>query len=172
MATFVVEDGSGSSTANSYSTVADADSYVADHGADAVWSAASEAEKQEALRLGSQYIDLMYASRFKGVKENNENALSFPRMGCTDEDGYSIYSDVVPNKIMYAAIEAAIRSINGDTFLSKQSTPGKIKSESKKLAVLEKSTEYVHGKDQEPAYPRIEALVRPFLKGSYRVLRA
>lgn len=168
----VVEDGSGLSTANSYSSVADADSYVADHGADTVWSAASDDDKETALILGTQFIDLLYATRFKGVKENNENALCFPRMGCTDEDGYDIYSDVVPNKIVYAAIEAAVRSINGDDFLAMQSNPGLIKSETKKIAVLEKSIEYVHGKDQEPYYPRIEALVRPFLKGSDRIMRA
>ena len=59
-ATFIVEDGTGKSDANSYITEAAADQYVENHSGDAAWLAGQQADKEKALRLATQYIDNEY----------------------------------------------------------------------------------------------------------------
>ncbi|RKY06573.1 MAG: hypothetical protein DRP56_07180 [Planctomycetota bacterium] len=169
----VVETGSGSSTADSYISFADADSYVAAHGADATWTAADDVDKEEALRLGTQYIDLEYGERLKGYKAEQDNALCWPRYNVSDSDGYAVDSDAVPVRVKNAAVEAALRVIAGDDLLGTQSNPGAIKRERKKLGPMEKEVEYMGGKPASgvKVYPKIRALLVPFLTPNNMMMR-
>lgn len=166
---FTVETGAGLSTANSYISVTDADSYIANFGNSSTWTGATEAEKQEALRIGTQYLDLKYS--FRGVKYTKEQALAFPRAGVCDDDGYSVLSDEVPEAIKRACVEAALRHLAGDSLLGYQENPGTIKRERSKVAVIEEEIEYMGGKSQVPRYPKIDALLRGLINDGYTVMR-
>lgn len=167
----IVETGSGLSTAVSYISLADADAYIADHGNSAAWSAAADADKEQYLRLATQYIDLQFGNRFKGVKTARDNALCWPRYGATDSDGYPYDSNEIPLYVKYATVEAALMVLAGDDLLGVLANPGIIESESKKIGPLEKSVTYVGGKAPVKSYPRIKALLRPVIELSDSIQR-
>jgi len=160
---FEVETGSGSATANSYLSVADADTYHADHGNSTDWSGASEATKQEALRLATQYLDAKYGSRWRGTKSDGDQALDWPRSYAYDDNDYAYDADAIPQKLADAAAELALRVVEGDTLLDDITNPGTIKREKKKLTVLEKEIEYQGGKSQVKAYPLVEGLLKSLI---------
>lgn len=159
----VVETGSGLTNADSYISLADANSYVAGHGNTSSWSAAADDEKEEALRLGTQYIDLKYGGRFAGVRGSRDQALNWPRSAVIDIAGYSYDSDEIPVCLKQAVVEAALRHLADDDLLGVIENNGTVKREKSKLGPLEDDVEYVGGKSQAPAYPRIRALLRPIL---------
>jgi hypothetical protein len=159
-ASFVVEDGSGLSSSNSYVSVADADSYNENHEASTDWSGATQADKEKALRLATQYLDLKFYGKWKGVRTSEEQALAWPRVGVSDYDGYSYDSDEMPQVLKDACAELALRVIEGDTLLDDISKPGNIKSKSIGAGPLKKSVEYVGGLFPVKKYPLIENQVQ------------
>lgn len=79
----VVEDGTGLPNAEAYSSVADADTYHAGHGAPAAWTASTTAEKEDGLRIGcGEYMQPVYGTLWKGHKNDvdTNQALDWPRM--------------------------------------------------------------------------------------------
>ena len=88
---FVVEDGTGKTNANAYITVAEANSYISDYArADSGWDALNDATCEGHILEATQTLDLLYAHRFVGIKQDKEQALAFPRYGAYDRDGYAI----------------------------------------------------------------------------------
>ena len=55
---FIVEDGSGKSDANSYGAIVTVDAYLADYGNDADWLAATDSAKEEAIRIIQRQTEL------------------------------------------------------------------------------------------------------------------
>lgn len=98
---FLVEDGTGLASSNSYASVADADAYHEDRFNDA-WVAASTAEKQVALIKATDYIDSRFS--FVSTRETDTQALEWPR---DDYDG-------VPTKVKQATYEYALRSLSNE----------------------------------------------------------
>lgn len=170
--TLVVEDGTGLSTADSYISLADANTYVAAHGALASWTAAADADKEEALRLAAQYIDLKYGSRFLGTKYLRDQALCWPRDSVVDDQGHSYEYYEIPNGVLQAQVEAAMRVIEGDDLLDVIDEPGTISSESVTVGPIQESKSYMGGKSQVKKYPKVDLLLRPVLYSSDRVERA
>jgi len=101
---FVVEDGTGKIDSNSYGSVADSDIYFNDRG-NAEWAALSTQQKQQNLVKATDYIDLVYGSRFIGYKATDEQALQWPRI---DAEGYA--SNEIPIDLEKATFEYALRS--------------------------------------------------------------
>lgn len=167
----IVETGSGLTNADSYISLADANSYVADHGNPSSWSAATDDEKEEALRLGTQYIDLKYGNRFLGVRGSRDQALNWPRSAVIDIEGYSYDSDEIPVCLKQVVVEAALRHLADDDLLGVIENNGTVKREKSKIGPLEDEVEYVNGKSQASAYPKIRALLRPLIKSSDEITR-
>ena len=111
---FVVEDGTGLSTATSYLSVADGDAYVASHGdASNVWCAlGSNKNKQAALMYATQWLDGSF--NWLGVVFDPEQALRWPRIRLPHFERREVIdtssSDSVPlpDKLKQATIEAAL----------------------------------------------------------------
>ena len=160
---FTVETGEGLPDANSYLSVADADSYIADHGDSATWTAASDASKEAALRLATQYLDIRFGGKWLGVRSDSDQSLAWPRNGVDDYDGYVVDWDAVPAAIEDATAELALRVIDGDTLLDDIDEPGTIKSESVTTGPITTKTEYLGGKSQVKRYPLIDGLIRPLI---------
>lgn len=157
VATFVVEDGSGLATANSYVSVADADTYNENYHADAVWIAAPIATKELSLRKATQYLDATYGILWVGTQKTKEQALDWPRIGAEDSNGYSIDSNIVPSQVADATVEAAIRDING-TVLTPDTTAS-IKKEKAVVGPITSEIEYVGGKTATVHFTIIDDLL-------------
>ena len=116
--TFVVEDGTGLTDANSYISDTDADDYFDNHGPSArfaLWTAAAGPIRQEALRLATQYLDVTYEGRWRGNRTNKTQSLSWPREGVEDDDSFRFDNDVLPQDLLDATSEAALRSLTEGT---------------------------------------------------------
>lgn len=155
-----VEDGTGLADADSYISVTAADTYVADHGADAVWTAGSVDDKEQALRLATQALDVQYISRWKGIKIGTVQALDWPREGVFDEDGFAVDDDAVPKAVEDACVELAIRQINGEVLVPDVDEPGTIRSKFDKVGPLETRTVYASPRSQVKAFRIVDFLLR------------
>lgn len=99
---FLVEDGTGLASANSYASVAEARAYWIDRG---VTFTQGDPALQVALVLSTDYIELRFAGRFKGCIQFPPTQspvflgqrLSFPRLYVYDRNGYCITG--VPQKV-------------------------------------------------------------------------
>lgn len=167
----VVETGSGSSTAESYLSVADADIYWTNRGSPTTWDSATTAEKEQALRIGTQYLDAKYHLRWLGSRSNEDQALDWPRSNVEDRDGYWIDSDSIPQALKNALAEAAYRHLletNG--LMPDVGTPG-ITQESVTVGPISKSTSYSGTKSGLKRFSLVEALLKGLITATGRVDR-
>lgn len=100
-----VEDGTGANPdVDSYVSVADADAYMLSMG-HAAWADKTEADKEVALRRGTQYVDTRF--NYKGQKLHVDQPLDWPRTGF-----------VWPVKrVIQATCEAALRSLDQELYV-------------------------------------------------------
>lgn len=105
----VVEDGTGLSTAESYLSVADADTYHSNRG-NSTWTGTDEV-KEQALRKATQYLDATYT--WKGTINSTTQSLNWPRDGVTDRDGRDL-DDSVPQLLKDATAELALAALSAD----------------------------------------------------------
>ena len=156
-----VEDGSGLAGADSYLSVADADTYHTGHNNPATWSGASTATKEEALRMAAQYLDAIYGGRWLGLKKGEGQALDWPRAGATDYDGYYMDSSALPQKLKDMAAEMALRNITETSgIIPDISEPGTIGSEEVKVGSISEKKTYLGGKSQIKRYRIVDLLAR------------
>jgi len=162
----VVEDGTGKTDADSYLSLTDADSYNLAHSASALWIAATEAVKEKALRLATQYLDVRYAGLWKGAKCSDAQSLAWPRIWAEKSDTYdSAYydSDAIPQKLKDATAELALRVVEGDTLFDDITKPGVISSTSVTVGPISKSVSYSGGYNQVKKYPLIDGLIKQLI---------
>lgn len=107
----IVEDGTGLADAESYISVADADTYFAARG-NAAWAALATEAKEQALRAGSDYMLAVYGPRWKGSRMTATQALDWPRSGVV-ANGFEVDDDVVPLPVARANAELAVRASAG-----------------------------------------------------------
>lgn len=102
---FVVEDGTGLSTATAYIETTYADTHHADRGR-TEWAAMSTEEKESAVIRATDYIEQRFGCKFTGEKQSSAQALEWPRMGAYDRDGH-LFPDV-PTQLQKACAEYAL----------------------------------------------------------------
>lgn len=104
--TFVVEDGSGISDANSYVTTEYADDYIAANPfASEEWLALDDDAKEKLLVRSTGYLDSI--TLWHGHRVDDESGLRWPRWGAIDEDGFEIANDSIPSILQNAVCEFA-----------------------------------------------------------------
>lgn len=108
--TFVVEDGTVVANANSYLSVAEADSYHASRGR-TDWAKAEVPDKQAALIRATAYIDMRYGDRFRGVPVEANQSLEWPRDAVYDRYGTALPSDELPGRLEKATAEYALEAL-------------------------------------------------------------
>ena len=128
---FVVETGAGVPNANSYASVSDADSYVADRGITG-WSTLTNTIKQQALIKATDYLEATYRDAWKGNRITVTQTLSWPRTNVII-DGFLLDANAIPFAVEYACIEMALRASTGETLIADQGQ--KVKRE--KIDVIE-----------------------------------
>lgn len=171
VSTFVVEDGTGLSTANSYLSVADADTYHNNVTRSDDWSGATAAVKQNALIVATQYLDIRYQGRWRGYRNSSAQALAWPRCAVEDDDGYLLDSASLPQKLEDACAEMALRVVLGDDLLGAVTETGEVVSESVSVGPISESKTYAGGKPYGYEYPKLDAMVRGLIGAGDTVIR-
>lgn len=162
----VVETGEGLSSAESFISVADADTRQAALG-QTNWATLTTTEKEQALRRATQYMEQAYRGRWKGTKLLKAQALQWPRYGAI-VDGWDVDSNLVPQDVADACSDLALKAAAGD--LNADITRAVIRE---KVGPLE--TEYGEHSSQATRYRSIDMALTPFLKGgaaNARLVRA
>lgn len=163
----IVEDGSGVTGAQCYSTVAALDEYIDERGYTNTYTTQ---QKESALVISAKdWIDGRHT--FANEKLVSTQGMQFPR-----DNGVGL-----PDDIKLANLKAAYLQLQGLLLvdLTSLNTSGTVESESKSVGPLSKSTKYVEGSAQ--IYGRIlptdlTSLLKPYLLNSggfgrtYRVL--
>lgn len=112
--TFEVEIGDSSPTANSYVDTTFAATYHEEMGNDTTWNAATTVAQQKALVQATRYVDMRFGKRFRGVREQRDQSLEWPRIGARDNDGFLfIDTQSIPSQLKKAVTEYALRALAG-----------------------------------------------------------
>lgn len=149
----------GGASADSYGALADFQAYATKMG----WTlTATEAEQEAYLRRATIYLDTTY--RFVGYKAASTQALAWPRIVYdTDEDGYSIPSDSIPQAVINAQFELAWVQ-HGGTDILEAVTTGGLTAHRVKVGEIEEDKEYASGKVR-PGYPAVSGMLRGYIIG-------
>jgi hypothetical protein len=105
-----VEDGTGLANADAYVSLADALAYFTAHGSPAVWTAATDAQRESAIRYATLWIDGRY--QWPGTIRVTTQALAWPRSGVVDGEGRSVAYDSLPQRLVDATCEAALQHLS------------------------------------------------------------
>lgn len=162
MALFV-ETGSGSATAESYSSVSDADTYLAARG-QTLWSPLSTSDKEAALRRATDFMQQAYRVRWSGTRSSATQALDWPRWNVPLKDvpggygsGPAYYSSAaIPPEVKSACIALALKAAAGD--LAPDIEPQTL---SEKVGPIEVT--YAEGSRQTVKYQAIDNMLAPYL---------
>lgn len=172
----VVETGQGATDADSYISVADADAYLARCGTPATWSAATEAQKEAALRKATRFIDLTYQDAWQGRRCDDDQALDWPRAHVEYPRGWYVDTNTVPARIGYAVAEAAAVEIaEADSLLPTLESGARVTSESFSAGggAISESKTYSGGKlEGVKEIQVVAALVGPLTRASGPMRRA
>ena len=113
----IVEDGSNVSGAESYISVADADTYHSNRG-NTTWTALTTAVKEQLLRKSTDYMVQTYRTQWAGARKYSDQYLDWPRYDVPKFDspsGYGVYPDyyddtIVPGEVKVACAELAYKA--------------------------------------------------------------
>lgn len=120
----IVEDGSGVAGANSYVTLAEADTYCLARYYSS-WATLTDPDKEYATLRAMTFIE---CQNWKGYKADKDNVLEWPRTYVYDKNDYAIEDDEIPINLKYALIEAAyLESITPGTLQPDYARGGGIK---------------------------------------------
>ena len=174
----IVEDGTGKADAESYISVANADTYHANRG-NTTWATLTTDEKEQALRRATDYLLEVYRLKWKGSRVNDIQALDHPRSFMERDDGeylsyenlnisngnYYYPNDVVVTEVKNACALMAWKAAAGE--LAPDLSQGVLRE---KVDVLE--VQYDPNSTQYVRYRAIDNLLRPFLMGGANSLKA
>lgn len=147
----VIETGTGSATAQSYISAADATIYHAARG-NSLWTG-TDAVKEAALLKAATYLDGYYRNRWRGFKVlPTTQAMEWPRYDVAP----FMLSDVIPQRLKDAQCELALRALTAE--LAADAT-GNIKRE--KVDVLE--TEYFANSVPKQVYTVVDQLLSDYI---------
>lgn len=111
---FIIEDGTGLSTATSYVSIAYVDDYIEFQNVDSEWFDMDDDEKEYRIIQATDYVDnlLIWTSSIVSL----DQALNFPREQFTDRQGRTIAADSVPAKIKQAVALTVYVGLSGDLY--------------------------------------------------------
>lgn len=103
----------GAANANSYASVAEADSYASEHLYASGWLSASSAQKEAALIMSCRLLDAMPRA-WTGAATTSVQALGWPRTGMTNRNGFGIAVMSIPLALKNAQSEFARQLLSDD----------------------------------------------------------
>jgi hypothetical protein len=150
----VVEDGTGLSNSNSYTTKAEADTYFSTHlYTSETWDEYTDTQKENALIAASLFLDQTYD--WAGTKAVEDSAMRWPRSGVYDLDDVEIDDNVIPANLKKAVAELASELLVSDRLAAADST-----------GITELKVDVIELKfDKNDVKPVLTARVHTFLRG-------
>ena len=159
----IVEDGTMPEGANTFASVADADSYLSARGLTQAWAVPEAgatdpnfAAKEAALIRAADYLGTL---SWKGQQVVWGWQLCFPRKNMPISDGTYAAENIVPVKVKNACIEIAALFFAGEDLLAATERGGRVQSET----VGPISISYFNDASNETYYPVIAGLLGDFL---------
>lgn len=116
----------GGSSANSYCTRAEGDTYHEAHLYATAWTGATSGNKDAALVWATRMLDEQI--EWAGEKTTVEQALRWPRGGAYDRDGIEIDSEIIPTFLKHATAELARYLLSSDRQATLDSSAGGVES--------------------------------------------
>ena len=181
MATFVVETGSGSATANSYISLADADDYVDNYLRNkSAWTGLTDGLKQQYLREATQALDGIYGARWRGYRFSDTQALDWPRTSAVTSDGWIVSQTEIPEAIKRATVELAWRALqdtdgpdsDGTSNLMPDGTSGdNLKVEDVSVGSVRERKEYFGTKSTVVRIRKVDLILRNYIRPFGQVVR-
>ena len=152
-----IETGAGLSDAESYASIAAADVRCASLGL-AAWAALAVADKEIALRKAMIFM-ATYRTRWAGRRVYQHQALDWPRYNVVVY-GFIVPSTIVPDDVVNACIDLAVRAGSGEYLLPDLDT-GSNAIKKDKTGPLE--TEYFQNTtDARERFVAVDALLAPY----------
>jgi len=149
----VVEDGTGRSDADSYVTLAEADTYHLRFGNPDVWATATTAQRTTWLRTAAEQIDTYFGIRWRGYRATSTQALDWPQHAAFDYVANRIIEGtVVPQRVKKAQFLWALDlALGNDPIETTQVGQQGVEQESKTMAGgFSKSVTYTSGASGTP----------------------
>lgn len=161
-----VEDGSVVSGAESYISVADADTYHSNLG-NTAWDALTTAQKEQSLRKATNYMLGRYGNDWLGYRVGSTQLLDWPRKFVPLPDLLSveyISDSVVPDAVKNACASLALRA-SSETLLPDEEQA----VVREKVDVIE--TQYSEHSPTRKRYTEVDLMLKSFLSGSTGALK-
>jgi hypothetical protein len=165
--TLVVETGLKPTGANTYLSLADADSYHSNLGNTDWPDATGDELKKQALILATQSVDLLYGSRYmSSIYPDSNQVLLFPRMWFIDANARINLEHTIPACLKNAVAEIALMQLNEVDIFPQASITSLVKTKSVKAGDIATATEYFKGTEGESfsGFRKIDIILRPILK--------
>lgn len=161
---FVVEDGTGLSTANALASVAFVDTFWTDRGGNAAWAGAT-AVKEAAIVKATDYLMGQLRYRWRGTKKTAAQALMWPRTGAYERDGQAVAETIVPARVQQAVAFLAPRLVGKalEVELPDLDRGGRVTSKSIAGVI---STSYADDAPIGKVIQYVDGLLMPLLHGS------
>lgn len=161
-----VEDGTGKANAESYISVAAADTRHTAFG-NTAWTGA-DSVKEAALRKATAYMLQAFRDRWAGSRRLTTQALDWPRVDVLVDKYTLVDHESVPGDIANACADLALKSLSET-----------LNADLERAVIRERvgplETEYSPYSPQSKRYPAIDAMLVPYLVGggaSVRLMRA
>jgi len=168
----VFNSDAGEATSNSYATLAEANQYIENrYGTGSTWTtwdALTDAQKQEKLILGCDYIEQKYSENWNtGYRQVTTQRLSWPRHDAYYYESYTYFQITdVPQEVKEAQIEATVELISNETDL----LPSYDRStKSEKVGSLE--VVYMDSAGNLKTFPKVVGRLRRLLTSGMRMVR-
>ncbi len=166
--TLSVESGIGVQGAEAYASIATIGAYWTKRSHMALattWSAATDAQKEGAAREASTYLDATFGAFYRGARRGRVQGLMWPRSDAKEEAGYDLPG--LPSEIVTATCELAARALSAP-LASDVDLGARVKSQTKKVGPIEKTTEYFDGGSEvtKTSYGMVSLMLAPVLNGS------
>lgn len=150
----------GGASANTYTTLAEADAYFLMRG-NVEWAAALGPDREAALVRATFAMDAKWNGKWAGTKAAGTQRLAWPRVAdrepltlLKDGDGFDIAADALPQALKDTCAEIALIEL-GARFLPVVQASSRVKR--KKTDVLE--TEFFDDAPAVPEYPYIDQML-------------
>lgn len=159
----------GGASSNSYVTVATGDTYFDERLQSAAWTGESDADKKSrAVIEATRWVDHHH---FEGEKTTEGQALKWPRIMATDDDGNEFDSDAIPVIVQHATFELALYLLGQDDSSADPLAPSGLEGFlNVQIGPLDVTPR--HGRRAGTIPDHIRTLLRPVLRSRSRLVRA
>lgn len=120
----------------------------------------TDAERETALLIASEWLDARYKSLFENLKTGGRDQVrEWPRVGHTDRYAYVIPDDEIPREVEYATYEIALIWLNDADSLRIDYTPSKYKQASVDGAVSATFAEFTSSSEMQTQFQIVSEIM-------------